>query len=70
MKFILPAIGSTITHAIESPRALKSSVIAFLSLNETVRVCLAKSAGTPGELGTPSVNAPEPAFTNRESEWP
>jgi hypothetical protein len=27
---------------------------------------LAKSAGTPAELGSPSVNAPEPAFTNND----
>jgi len=28
------------------------------------------AAGTPGEVGTPSVRAPEPAFINSESEWP
>ncbi len=33
-------------------------------------VCSANDAGTPGELGSPWVKAPEPAFTSRESEWP
>ncbi len=32
-----------------------------------VKVCLAKSAGTPGEFGWPNVSAPEPAFTSRQS---
>ena len=26
--------------------------------------------GTPGELGTPKVSAPEPALISNESEWP
>ena len=28
------------------------------------------SFGTPGESGTPSVSAPEPALTRNESPWP
>ena len=39
-------------------------------LYSRVSVCAARSAGTPGEVGTPSVSAPEPAFTSNESEWP
>ena len=46
------------------------SSTAAMSLNGRVRVCLAKSAGTPAELGTPWVSRPEPAFTSRLSEWP
>ena len=41
-----------------------------MSLYESVSVCAASSGGTPGEVGTPSVSMPEPAFTSSESEWP
>ena len=30
-------------------------------------VCLAKSAGTPEEVGLPKVSSPLPALTNKES---
>ena len=33
-------------------------------------VCLAKSAGTPAEVGLPKVSNPLPAFTSIESAWP
>ena len=33
-------------------------------------VSSANAAGTPGEVGTPRVKAPEPALTNNESECP
>jgi len=29
-----------------------------------------QAAGTPGEVGTPRVSMPEPAFTSSESAWP
>ena len=32
--------------------------------------CSASPAGTPGELGTPRVSAPDPALMSSESEWP
>ena len=37
---------------------------------QSVTVYAASSAGTPGEVGTPSVSMPEPALTSSESEWP
>ena len=36
----------------------------------SVVVAAATAAGTPAESGTPSVSAPEPAFTSKPSEWP
>ena len=42
----------------------------FPETNVLVALDSANDAGTPGELGSPWVNAPEPAFTSRESEWP
>ena len=52
------------------PTSLSICSTAAMSLNGRVRVCLAKADGTPAELGTPWVSAPEPAFTSRLSEWP
>ena len=68
--FILPAIGSTITQAISSPNSAKARSTAAILLYSSVIVCSARPAGTPGELGTPSVSAPEPALINSESECP
>ncbi|MNE97867.1 hypothetical protein D3C80_1962880 [compost metagenome] len=70
MQFMLPATGSTMMQAISLPYWVKASRTESRSLNTQVRVCLAKSAGTPGLLGWPRVSAPEPAFTSRESAWP
>ena len=67
---MLPATGSTITQAILSPIASKHSSSFPLSLKSRVTVWDARSAGTPGEVGTPSVSAPEPALTSSESECP
>ena len=69
-KFMLPQIGSTMTQPSVSPRSAKSRRSASSSLNGSVSVCFATSAGMPGELGTPSVSAPEPALTRRASECP
>ena len=62
-----PATGSTIIHAISSAYLANISFTSSILLKLTVRVCLAKSSGIPGEFGTPNVNAPEPAFTNNAS---
>ena len=70
MQFMLPATGSTMTHATSAPIAPKSWRTWPMSLYESVSVCAASSGGTPGEVGTPSVSMPEPAFTSSESEWP
>ncbi|MNU01368.1 hypothetical protein D3C72_2447470 [compost metagenome] len=67
---MLPATGSTMMQATSLPTSARVCSTASMSLNGRVRVCWAKAAGTPGELGTPKVRAPEPAFTSRESEWP
>ena len=67
---MLPATGSTIMHAISSPWASKISFTLSGLLYSTVSVCSATFAGTPGELGTPRVSAPEPALTGGESACP
>ncbi|MCY1209310.1 hypothetical protein D9M72_209580 [compost metagenome] len=67
---MLPATGSTITPAISCPNLAKHSFSVAISLYGSVSVCLAKSAGTPAEVASPSplVNIPEPALTKSESE--
>ena len=67
---MLPATGSTITQATSWPISAKAARTCAASLYASVIVCAASSAGTPGEVGTPSVSMPEPAFTSSESEWP
>ncbi|CSB84882.1 Uncharacterised protein [Vibrio cholerae] len=47
--------------------AANSSRTESRSLKRAVKVCLAKSAGTPGELGWPRVKAPDPALTSKLS---
>ena len=68
--FMLPAIGSTMTAAICSPSSVKAADTASMSLKGRVIVCSASPAGTPGELGTPSVSAPDPALISSESACP
>ena len=71
MQFMLPATGSTITQAICAPtRGKQLAAPVRSSLYDSVSVWAASSAGTPGDVGTPSVSAPEPALTSSESEWP
>ena len=70
IQFMLPATGSTIIQAISSPNSAKISFTWSKLLKLTVKVCCANDSGIPGELGTPNVNAPEPALTNNESAWP
>ncbi|MNJ64666.1 hypothetical protein D3C77_606330 [compost metagenome] len=67
---MLPATGSTMMQATSWPTSASIFSTASMSLNGRVRVCLAKAAGTPAELGTPWVSKPEPALTSRLSEWP
>ena len=69
-QFMLPATGSTMTAATCSPASLKTCSACSALLNSKVMVCFAVSAGTPGEVGTPRVSAPEPALTNSASAWP
>jgi len=64
---MLPAIGSTITAAISSPHSANSALAASASLYGRVMVKSASALGTPGESGTPSVSAPEPALTRKLS---
>ena len=70
MQFMLPATGSTITHAISPPTSANTCRTCATSLYDSVSVCAASSGGTPGDVGTPSVSMPEPALTSSESEWP
>ena len=67
---MLPATGSTMTQAISSPMLLEGGFHRVASLYGRVSVSAASAAGTPGEVGTPRVSAPEPAFTSSESPWP
>ena len=67
MQFMLPATGSTMMQATSLPISSKQASTASGSLKESVTVCSAREAGTPGELGSPWVRAPEPALTSRES---
>ncbi|MNE90265.1 hypothetical protein D3C80_1877620 [compost metagenome] len=67
---MLPATGSTMIQATSWPTSASIFSTASMSLNGRVSVCLANAAGTPAELGTPWVRAPEPALTSRLSEWP
>ena len=69
-QFMFPATGSTITPAIRSPSFANASRTPPVSLKARVSVCSASAAGTPGEVGTPNVSAPEPAFTSSESPCP
>ena len=67
---VLDAVRKQLEHGLSygAPTSASSFSTALMSLNVVVRVCLAKSAGTPPELGTPCVSAPEPALTSRLSE--
>ncbi len=67
---MLPAIGSTITAAISPPWAANSVSTAPRSLKGASRVSAVTASGTPGDDGTPSVAAPEPAATRKGSAWP
>ena len=70
MQFMLPVTGSVMTQAMSWLCASNAFFSASRSLNGSVIVCCAKTSGTPGELGTPKVSAPEPALISNESEWP
>ena len=65
---MLPATGSTITQATLEPSSANARRSCATSLYESVMVCDASSTGTPGDVGTPSVSAPDPALTSSESE--
>jgi len=66
-RFMLPAMGSTITAAIASGCARNAPSTASRSLNATTMVSPAIAGGTPADEGCPNVSAPEPAFTSRLS---
>ena len=57
---MFPAIGSTIIQAISFGNALNSVSYRTEIIEWAVRVSFAKASGTPGELGSPSVSAPDP----------
>jgi hypothetical protein len=67
---MFPAIGSTMTAAILSALASHSASRNRRSLYGASSVSAATAAGTPGLVGTPSVIAPDPAFTRKPSAWP
>jgi len=67
---ILPAIGSTMTAAISSGCFANSDSTDGRSLYFASRVSAAAAAGTPGLVGTPSVSAPDPAWTRKASACP
>ena len=67
---MLPAMGSMMTPAMRSPAAANNSRAASMSLYGSVSVRSASAFGTPGDVGTPNVSAPEPAFTRNASPWP
>jgi hypothetical protein len=64
---MFPGTGSTITAAISAPNRSKAVSILSVLLKGSVRVCLARSDGTPGLPGIPKVATPEPADTRRLS---
>ena len=70
IRFMLPAIGSTMTAAIASPSASNAAAAASRSLYGVTIVSPAIAGGTPADDGCPNVSAPEPAFTSRLSPWP
>ena len=67
---MLPATGSTITHAIFPPRASNALFTAARSLYGRTSVSDAAPLVTPEEEAPPEVRSPEPAFTSIESECP
>ena len=64
--FVAQGDGATITAA-TSP-AFSATSTASRSLYGTTIVSFAAPSGTPAEPGMPSVAAPEPAATSRQSE--
>ena len=64
---MLPAIGSTIMAAIVRPCLVNLSLTEAKLLYEAIKVSAAVALDTPGLVGTPSVVAPEPACTKKES---
>ena len=67
---MLPTTGSMMTAAIKLPWARNAASSCSGSLYSSTIVSCAVPAVTPGEFGTPSVAADEPAATSRLSAWP
>ena len=68
---MLPTTGSTMTAAMLAPARREERARAPpRRCNGSVTVLRGRLAGTPAESGTPSVAAPDPAFTSRKSAWP
>ena len=67
---MFPTTGSSITPAILSPFAAKSSFSAAVSLYFSTTVSCVAPTGTPGLFGTPRVRALDPADTSSASTWP
>jgi hypothetical protein len=71
MQLALPTTGSTIRQAMSLRRIARTTALRRIEIvvgqgQGQVGQC----GGTPGEVGTPKVSAPEPAFTRKASPWP
>ena len=69
-KFMLPAMGSIITQASSLPCKAKASSSCAMLLYSSTKVSRTTSGGTPALVGLPKVARPEPALTNKASQWP
>ena len=56
------------TQAICWPNSRNASETRAASLKGSTNVYSARALGTPGDVGTPKVSAPEPALMSSESE--
>ena len=62
--------GAEVGARVVACHALVPEFAPAIAAAEVVIFVDACAGGTPGEVGTPSVSMPEPAFTSSESEWP
>ena len=69
-KFMLPAIGSTMTQAMSLPCCANAASSAATLLYSRTSVCWTTASGTPALVGWPKVARPEPALTSSASAWP
>jgi hypothetical protein len=67
---MLAATGSTITAARSSPNRSNASSAESVELYAVTMVSRRVPSVTPGESGSPSVAAPDPAETSRASTCP
>jgi len=67
---MLPAAASVITQAISPGFSANAARTASTSLYGSTIVSAAWAPVTPGEVGSPSVATPEPAWASSASTWP